>query len=65
MTTTIAELDLPELPLDDPRLARDPFPFFSEARRQHPWLAKWKFGPIVTHYSAVRELIRMEPHAPN
>jgi cytochrome P450 len=61
MSITFAELDLPHLPLDDPRLARDPFPYFAEARRRHPWLARWKFGPIVTQYEAVRELIRMEP----
>jgi cytochrome P450 len=58
---SLAELDLPELPMQEPWFAEDPFPHFAAARRKHPWLAKWDFGPVVTQYDAVRELIRMEP----
>jgi cytochrome P450 len=60
-TKSVAELDLPHLPLEDPRLAADPARYFAEARQHHPWLATWKFGPIVTQYHAVRDLIRLEP----
>lgn len=58
---SVTELDLPHLPLEDPKLAQDPARYFAEARRHHPWLATWKFGPIVTQYQAVRDLVRMEP----
>jgi len=57
----IADLDLPRLPLQAAALAEDPFPYFAAARQEHPWLARWEYGPIVTQYDAVRELIRMEP----
>lgn len=60
-TTSVSELDLPYLPLEDTKLAEDPVPYFAAARQRHPWLAIWKFGPIVTQYNAVRDLIRMEP----
>ena len=60
-TKSVTELDLPYLPLEDPKLGADPSRYFAEARQRHPWLAKWKFGPIVTQYNAVRDLIRMEP----
>jgi cytochrome P450 len=58
---SVTDLDLPFLPLEDPKLAQDPTRYFAEARQRHPWLASWKFGPIVTQYQAVRDLIRMEP----
>jgi cytochrome P450 len=60
-TQLVTELDLPYLPLEDPKLAADPARYFAEARQRHPWLATWKFGPIVTQYNAVRDLIRLEP----
>jgi cytochrome P450 len=58
---SLAELDLAELPMQEPWFAEDPFPHFAAARQRHPWLAKWDLGPIVIQYEAVRELIRMEP----
>jgi cytochrome P450 len=58
---SVADLDLPHLRLQDPDFAEDPFPHFAAARRQHPWLARWDFGTIVTQYAAARELIRLEP----
>lgn len=58
---SVTELDLPYLPLEDPKLAADPARYFAQARQRHPWLATWKFGPIVTQYNAVRDLIRLEP----
>src|SRR5579862_9788647 len=55
--TTMADLDLPVLALDDPDFSADPMTRFAEARRQHPWLAKWKFAYVLTDARSVRELI--------
>ena len=57
----LADLDLPDLAMDEPGFAQDPARHFAEARVRHPWLARWKHGPIVTAYEAVRDLMRMEP----
>jgi cytochrome P450 len=54
---TLAELKLPHLPMEDPAFARDPYRFFEEARKQHPWLATSKFGYVVHSHSAMRELL--------
>lgn len=53
---TLAELDLPDLAMDDPAFAADPLPRFEEARRKHPWLARSKFGIVITEYTAMRDL---------
>ncbi len=58
--TPLAELDLPYLPMEEASFAKDPAAHFAAARRRHSWLARWKFGPIVTLYEAVRDLFRME-----
>lgn len=50
------ELDLPYLAMDDPAFAADPLPRFAEARQRHPWLARSKFGVVVTEYAAMRDL---------
>jgi cytochrome P450 len=55
--TTLADLDLPYLPLDEPGFSLDPMARFADARRHHPWLARWKFTYVVTDARAVRELI--------
>jgi cytochrome P450 len=57
---SVTQIELPLLPLGDPVLASDPFPHFAAARTQHPWLARWQHGPIVTGYQAVRDLMKME-----
>jgi len=57
---SVTQIDLPLLRLGDPALARDPFPHFAAARDQHPWLARWEYGPIVIGYQAVRDLMKME-----
>jgi cytochrome P450 len=54
---TLAELDLPRLPMEDPAFGRDPYHYFAEARKKHPWLATSKFGLVVHEYSAMRELL--------
>lgn len=56
----LAELDLPHLPMETDAFAADPYPYFEEARRQHPWLAKSQFGYVVHEFSAIRELYWMD-----
>lgn len=56
----ITEMTLPQLPIEDPRFGEDPFSKFSEARRQHPWLAKCAYGYVVTGYTAIRDLLSMD-----
>ena len=54
---TLADLDLPLLPMEDPAFGRDPLRYFSEARNKHPWLAASKFGLVIHEFSAMRELL--------
>jgi cytochrome P450 len=56
----ISELELPHLALEDPELARDPFPHFDAARQRHPWLATSNLGHVVIGYQAVRDLMQLE-----
>jgi cytochrome P450 len=58
---SVAELELADLRMEEPWFAQDPARYFAEARQLHPWLARWRFGPVVTRYDAVRDLIRLEP----
>lgn len=55
-----AELKLPYLAMEDDAFAADPFPRFEEARAQHPWLARWVLGYVVTDYKAMRDLFARE-----
>ncbi len=57
---TLAELDLPYLPMEEPSFSADPFAGLATARARHPWLATSKFGLVVHDYSAMNELFRME-----
>jgi cytochrome P450 len=54
------DLVLPELAMGGPAFAEDPARGFAAARAQHPWLARWAFGYVVTDYAAMRDLFRME-----
>src|SRR5579862_3596484 len=56
----INELQLPELPIEDPRFGEDPFSRFSAARSQHPFLARSANGYVVTTYQAIRDLLLMD-----
>ncbi|RYD87245.1 MAG: hypothetical protein EOP61_35960, partial [Sphingomonadales bacterium] len=58
--TALADLDLPNLPVDEPGFSDDPVARFAEARRHHPWLATCSFGHVVTEYRAIRELMGHE-----
>lgn len=55
-----AALELPYLTMDEDAFAADPFPHFAKARAQHPWLARWTLGYVVTDYKAMRDLFAME-----
>ncbi len=54
---TISNLELPFIPFEDKAFQADPFPYFTEARIQHPWLAKCSFAYVLTQYTAVRDLM--------
>jgi len=55
-----ATLELPYLTMDEDAFAEDPFPHFARARAQHPWLARWTLGYVVTDYKAMRDLFAQE-----
>ncbi len=56
----IAELDLPNLPMEDPAFSEDPLPQFAMARERHPWLATCAFGLVITQYQAMRDLLWLD-----
>lgn len=56
----VTEMTLPSLPVHDPGFAADPMPLVEEARRRHPWLAKFNEGYIVHGYQATKDLIYMD-----
>lgn len=58
--TPLAELDLYHLPWDSPEVAADPYRFFDEARKKHPWLAKTDAGYVVFGYQAIRDLMELD-----
>lgn len=47
---------VPVLPVDTPEFAADADPFLVEARRQHPWLARFSQGYVVHGYDELCEL---------
>lgn len=54
---TLAELDLPHLPVDSAEFAADPMRFFRDAKARHPWLASSDLGLWVHDYRAIRDLL--------
>jgi cytochrome P450 len=56
----IAQMSLPQMAMEDPAFAEDPFSQFNTARRQHAWLAKNSFGYVVTEYAAIKDLLGMD-----
>jgi len=54
---TLAELDLPFLPVEEADFAADPVRYFREARRKHPWLARSNIGLLIHELTAIRELL--------
>jgi cytochrome P450 len=57
---SVSELPLPELVMEDPAFAEDPFSRFAAARSEHPWLAKTSHGYVVTQYAAIKDLLGMD-----
>ena len=57
---SLAEIDLPYLPVDDPAFAADPVRYFREAKRQNPWIAASDIGYWVHDYTAIRELLSQD-----
>lgn len=55
--TPATDLELFELPIEDRAFAIDPDPFLDQARRQHPWLARFSHGFVLHGYQAMRELM--------
>lgn len=54
------DLDLPYLTMETDAFAADPLPHFARARAEHPWLARWVLGYVVTDYKAMRDLYARE-----
>ncbi len=55
-TVSLDRLDLPYLEMDSHEFAADPLPRFEAARAKHPWLARSKYGTVITEYTAMRDL---------
>jgi len=60
MATSIEQLDLLELPIEDRAFGADPEPWFVKAREKHPWLAKFAHGYLVHGHHEIRDLIQMD-----
>ena len=60
MTTSIDQLDLLELPIEDRAFGADPEPWFAQAREKHPWLAKFSHGFLVHGHHEIRDLLAMD-----
>ncbi|MCB2080106.1 MAG: cytochrome P450 [Novosphingobium sp.] len=58
--TSIDDLDLMELPIEDRAFGIDPEPWFAQAREKHPWLAKFTHGYLVHGHHEIRDLIQMD-----
>jgi cytochrome P450 len=55
--SVVADVPLPVLPVEQPEFWADPDPFVEEARRQHPWLARFSQGFIVYGHQACADLM--------
>jgi cytochrome P450 len=56
----VADLDLHYLAMEEDSFAEEPLHHFVAARAKHPWLARWKLGPVVTDYKAMRDIFAGE-----
>ena len=56
----VAETTLPTLPVESLEFSADSTPFIAAARREHPWLARWTLGYVVTDYKAMRDFFSRE-----
>ena len=55
---TLAELDPPFLPVEDPAFAADPMSYVAKARTLNPWIARSDIGYFIHEYAAIRELLQ-------
>lgn len=60
MTPSLADLTLPDLPINEPGFEVDPAARFAAARQQHPWLARAPIGYVVTQYAAAKDLLTLD-----
>jgi cytochrome P450 len=58
--SALAELELYQLPMEDPAFSENPWPALAEARAVHPWLARSGFGYAVHEYQAMRDLLWLD-----
>ncbi len=58
--SSVSELELSHLAIENPEFGVDPLPYFEQARRQHPWLAKCNVGYVVTEYTAMKEILHKD-----
>jgi cytochrome P450 len=57
---SVADLPLPDLPINQPGFEVEPQARFAAARREHPWLARSPVGFVITDYFAGKELLGMD-----
>ncbi|RYE62125.1 MAG: cytochrome P450 [Oxalobacteraceae bacterium] len=55
--SSVAELDLPVLPVEEHAFSENPYRFVREAKLQHPWLATSSIGLLIHDYTAIRDLL--------
>ena len=60
MLTSIADLDLLELPIAERAFGENPEPWFELARQRHPFLARFAHGYLVHGQHEIRDLIAMD-----
>lgn len=60
MATSIQDLDLMTLPIEDRAFGVDPEPWFAQARERHPWLARFTHGYLVHGHREIRDLLQMD-----
>lgn len=60
MATSIQDLDLMTLPIEDRAFGIDPEPWFAQARERHPWLARFTHGYLVHGHREIRDLLQMD-----
>lgn len=58
--TKLAELEMHQLPMEDPEFSENPWPELAKARETHPWLAKSGFGYAIHEYQAMRDLLWLD-----
>src|SRR5215207_3562944 len=55
--TLASELTLPELPVLQDDFINDPQPYMTEARRQHPCLARGPMGYLIHGHQAIKDIL--------